>query len=123
VGSFSTTLTFPNQLVWTNTAADATVNRTAGVTATWTGGAANSIVVISGSSSSATGGLTGNYTCTAAVSAGQFTVPAAVLLALPPGTGSMSVQNNANMQTFSASGIDAGFTFAGTAQTIDTKYN
>jgi hypothetical protein len=51
------------------------------------------------------------------VSAGTFTVPAAVLLSLPPtGTvsgvaipGSLSVSNYSNPQQFTASGLDFAF--------------
>ena len=110
VGSFTATVNFPNPAVaWTNQAAAATVNRVSGVTFTWTGGAPNSYVEITGTSSAASGGATGSYYCFAPASAGQFTVPNYVLLGLPSGSGSTSLTNTTSYNAFTATGLDSGF--------------
>jgi fibronectin-binding autotransporter adhesin len=112
VGSFSVTVNFPNPAVaWTNQAAAATINRVSGATFTWTGGAANSYVEITGSSAAASGGAVGNYYCFAPASAGTFTVPNFVLLGLPSGTGSTSLTNTTSYTAFTATGLDTAFAF------------
>lgn len=109
VGSFSVTVNFPNPAVaWTNQAAAATINRVSGASFTWTGGAANSYVEITGSSS-ASSGATGSFYCFAPASAGQFTVPNFVLLGLPSGSGNTSLTNTTSYTAFTATGLDTGF--------------
>jgi uncharacterized protein (TIGR03437 family) len=122
VGSFTATVNFPNPAVaWSNQAAAATINRVSGVTFTWTGGAANSYVEISGSSTSS-GGATGSYYCFAPASAGQFTVPNYVLLGLPSGTGTTSITNTTSYSPFTASGLDTGFAFGFLETQVKTIY-
>ncbi|MBI4444033.1 MAG: hypothetical protein HY649_11760 [Acidobacteria bacterium] len=115
VGSFQVTHTIPATLQWTNEASISTVNRAQGVQVTWSGGDPNSNVQIIGSSSSSQGaGAT--FICVERTSAGNFTVPAAVLLALPPSAtgpsgagGILMVGSSTNPARFSATGLDAGF--------------
>ena len=122
VGAFSATVTFPNPLlVWTNQSAAGNVGRTQGFTATWTGGAPGSYVIISGSSAS--GSVSGSYTCYAPQSAGTFTVPSYVLLALPAGSGTTTVQNSTSLGSFSASGLDFGGTLGNVAFTVNSTFN
>jgi uncharacterized protein (TIGR03437 family) len=124
VGKFSTTINFPNPLLsWTNQAAAATVTRSAGMPVTWTGGGAGTYVYIFGSSLSNDFSAIGTYTCLAPVSAGQFTVPSWVLLSLPPGTGSTSVQNSTAFTTFSASGLDQGFAGGSVSYSAKSTFN
>jgi hypothetical protein len=124
VGPFSTTVNFPNPiLTWTNQSADATISRAQGVTVTWTGGAAGSYVIISGSSSNSTSGVSASFTCHAPVSAGTFTVPEPVTLTLPAGTGTLSLENTTAFQSFSATGIDIGYGFGATLTSINATYN
>jgi uncharacterized protein (TIGR03437 family) len=124
VGSFSVTLNFPNPLLsWTNTAADASISRASGVTVNWNGGAPGTYVTIGGSSSSATAGISASFSCTAPVSAGTFTVPNAILLTLPAGTGTLSVGNSTNFQSFTATGVDFATAFGATNQSISATYN
>ena len=120
VGAFSSALNFPVPLVWTNMSAITSVNRAQGVTVTWTGGATGTYVQITGSSTSQS--LTVSFTCNAPVSAGQFTVPSPVLLALPAGSGSLSVDNSSLPQTFAASGLDLGFKIAGDSSGENVPY-
>jgi hypothetical protein len=82
-------------------------------------------VEISGASTATINGQTTtvSFTCNAPVSALTFTVPPAVLLALPAGIGSLSVGNSTNPQTFTASGLDLGYVYAGTSISIAPTYN
>jgi len=122
VGPFTATVNFPNPLlVWTNQSAAAAVTRAQGLTVNWTGGAAGSYVIISGSSSNAN--ATGFYTCLAPVAADTFMVPYYILLGLPAGTGSTEVGNNTSYGTFAATGISSGVTYGGLAFAVTTTYN
>lgn len=125
VGAFNTTVNFPVPLVWTNMNSITSVNRAQGVTVNWTGGAAGTYVQINGSSTSTIGGsiTSVSFTCNAPVSAGTFTVPPPVLLALPAGSGDLEVSNSTNPQTFTASGLDLGYQFASVSSSISPSYN
>jgi uncharacterized protein (TIGR03437 family) len=126
IGPFTASLTFPNPiLTWTNSNNAATVTRSSGLGVSWSGGSSGTYVIIGGSSSATVAGqsVSGAYTCIAPVSAGSFTVPSYVLATLPGGSGSTSVSNYTNYQTFTASGLDSGFLFGGTSQSVNTTYN
>jgi hypothetical protein len=128
VGTLSTQLTVPAPLAWPDVQSFITVNRTSGVTVNWTGADPGSYVTISGLSvgRGTSGSLYGYFTCTAAASAGTFTVPATVLQSLPPSivregipAPTLTVSNTTKAQSFTASGIDQGSvqaTFAFTKQ-------
>ena len=125
VQHFNTTLTLPAAFTWSNAATIASVSRAQGVNVTWTGGAAGSYVNINGGSTATISGksITVSFTCLAPQSAGQFTVPVPVLLALPAGTGSLSVGNYTNQQLFTAPGLDLGL-LSGSNETSKTlSYN
>jgi hypothetical protein len=127
VKSFKFDLTVPPPLNWTNINSVGPVVRSNGQLVTWTGGDPNGIVRIMGDSIVITSNANGNsaigafFTCTAPVSAGQFNIPAPVLLSLPPSTvitpapgvsidaGSLSVGTSSLPVTFTATGIDYGF--------------
>ncbi|MGO9097364.1 MAG: hypothetical protein ACLQGV_19355 [Bryobacteraceae bacterium] len=82
VGAFTGTLTLPAPLTWTNMDAITSVTRANGVTVNWTGGAG--YVMIDGYSGISTPQNAGAFfICLAQASAGTFTVPSNVLLALP----------------------------------------
>jgi uncharacterized protein (TIGR03437 family) len=122
VGAFTVTVNFPNPLiVWTNQNAAATVNRTQGLTVTWTGGSPGSYVFISGNATSGT--ASGSFSCYAPQSAGTFTVPSYILLGLPSGSGNTSVQNSTNLVTFTASGLDFGAAFGSVGFSVNSTYN
>jgi len=111
VGSFTSTVEFTNPLMnWTNQSASATVDKSQGLTVTWTGGNPGTYVVITGTSTNANQnpqGVTGGFTCLAPVAAGRFTVPSYILLALPSGPGAVILQNYV-YSTLSADGLDVG---------------
>ena len=132
VGAFTTSLTLATPLTWSNMSGIASVTRSNGVTVNWTGGNSNTYVEISGSafSGSSSTAVGGAFYCTAPVSAGTFTVPASVLLSLPPtGTvsgipipGTLSVSNYSNPQSFTASGLDFAFAQFFNGNTIQLAY-
>jgi uncharacterized protein (TIGR03437 family) len=122
VGPFSTQLTVPAPLTWSNMTSIYTIDRSSGVTVNWTGGDPSTYVTVSGVSlgDSAGGGqsLYGYFSCAVPVSAGSFTVPPAVLQALPPSavvegvsSSSLSVNNSTAPRPFSPSnpGLDYAF--------------
>ncbi len=127
VGHFNTSLPFPANFQWTNQAAVTTIDRTQGATVTWSGGAPGITVTISGSSSStniSTGAtVSGTFTCTAPLSAGSFTIPVPVLLALPAGSGSLSLSDNGTQQQFNATGLDLGYAAATVSFGENVRYN
>jgi len=126
VGPFTATVSYSNPLNWTNMNAITSVTRSQGVTVTWTGGAPNSYVLISGGAASAetpsTPVLGAGFFCYAAVSAGQFTVPSYILLQMPIGMGSLTVENSTTQAPFSASGLIYGYGFAAFYSSIAPAY-
>jgi len=93
VGPLSFGFPVPAQVTWTNQAAltNTSITRAQPLTIAWSGGDANGYVDIIGQGSVA--GST-NYTyyfdCSSATSAGQFTIPAYVLLGMPAGAGALA---------------------------------
>jgi uncharacterized protein (TIGR03437 family) len=105
VGSFQVSLNVPTPtLNVTNQAALAFITRTKGATVTWSGGFANGFVQVTGSG----GAPAVKFVCYAPTSTGQLTVPPSILLAVPPGPGSISYVDANPVQTISASGLDVG---------------
>ncbi len=120
VGAFQTSITASSSLNWLNQSSISTVNRSQDLNISWSG-AGNGQVLITGTSvtGSATATIGATFVCLAPAAAGQFTVPAAVLLALPPsssaGTGGVSVPTGflfvgtSTTTPFTAPGLDQGF--------------
>ncbi|HVO97023.1 MAG TPA: hypothetical protein VMT15_03110 [Bryobacteraceae bacterium] len=111
VASFSAPFTIPAPPTLTSPASgpNIAVTRADGITLTWSGGAGNSIIQIQGGNSTDnTGSLGASFTCFAAASAGTFTIPPGVLLALPPGAFYGSVWNFVSYTygTFSVPGLN-----------------
>jgi hypothetical protein len=119
-GPFTATVNFPNPIQWTNESASATVTRTGGQTYTWSGGSANTYVLVTGSSTS--GSASGSYSCIFPQSAGQGTVPEYILLGLPAGTGTSTLENSTPFGSFTATGIDYGITFGYIGFTTNTTW-
>ena len=120
VGAFTGAITVTTPLNWTNAAAVTDVTRANGQTVTWTGGDPSGSVVIVGASTSGTdpGSVGASFACYAKSSDGSFTIPAQVLLAVPPSvvvqtvpTGSLAVGIFSAPKTFTATGLDVGYLF------------
>lgn len=135
VGAFTAQYTLTAPLNWTNKAAINTVARASGQVVNWQGGGANDYVIIYGYSASELSETAqyGIFTCIERASAGTFTVPAGILLALPAtptggntfgaplGVFGVGIINQE--RTFTAPGLDYGFTVA-TAQVLKSvNYN
>jgi len=114
-------ITMPPALNWTNIASVNTITRSQGQLLTWdTANPSSGYVTITGTSfniaQGSTVGVVTGFTCTAPYSAGNFTVPSYVLLALVPGTssvggisiptGSLSLSLSAPPVKFDAPSID-----------------
>lgn len=101
VGPFNVSITVPTLLDWTNRDSITQVVRASGVGLTWTGGAPNDYVYITGYSGNCVSGCgdiqnadkavydTALFVCTAKASDGGFNVPSAVTLQLPASTGTL----------------------------------
>ena len=123
VKAFTTSLTVPPNLTWSNQAAvtGSPIVRANGVTITWTGGDPSSYAFIEGYSTNnnpnnASATLGALFICIAPISADSFTVPPAVTLSLP-GSGSagsnpsglIALGTTSTPKTFSAGGLDFGY--------------
>jgi hypothetical protein len=114
VGAFSVDVPFPASFTWTNRAAINVVRLNEPLTVTWTGGTSGALAYIHGRSGiSATVGV--DFTCWEDAAAGSFTVPTAVLSALPPSYRNPNGEESGVLDVyqffltgipFSASGID-----------------
>ena len=118
VGSFTTSINLPsNPITWTNQDGINNIPRSQDLTVTWSGGGPS--VVIIGVSGDPSAKALAKFVCNASGSAGSFTIPKQVLLALPPSAvvsdvnaplGSLLVMTPlATPARFSARGLDAGF--------------
>jgi len=124
VGAFNDAqVKFLNPLVWSNSSSEGTVDRSEGVTVTWTGGASNTFVQIQGNSVSSTNAFSASFTCDAPVGAGSFTVPPAVLLALPAGSGTLTVSNYTNPTSPTIPDLDFAFAMGYASTQISATYN
>ena len=121
-------ITIPPPLVWTNQSSITSVTRSAGATVTWTGGDPNTYVSIIGSSVlSASPGTGAYFNCSAPVAAGKFTIPATVLMALPPSAtvsanSFLRVGNTTQGQNFTVTGVDIGIISGGWTFTKNLTY-
>jgi hypothetical protein len=118
VGPFSVTLNIPPPIRWTNRSQITQVNRSNGLTVTWSGGTASQLVAIGGASSDQKNKVASGFFCFVPATPGSFTVPPSVLGNLPPSVGSDAQQSlgallvgtipAAPYTTFQASGLDTG---------------
>jgi uncharacterized protein (TIGR03437 family) len=99
-----------------------TITESQGQLITWTGGTPESWVIVQGSSTSSTVPLTVNFYCTALASAQQLMLPSYVLDTLPAGSGTLTVENEQQPQTFTAKGIDYGYVSSGLITYADVTY-
>jgi len=127
VGGFALQFYVPPPLVWSNLASIPEIDRSKGLTVTWTGGDPNGIVLIGGESWGAGFGV--QFFCSALISQGQFTVPASILLAMPayeiPSTGGLYPSFSVNADKFylfDAPGLDAGLFTAASQNSSTVPY-
>jgi uncharacterized protein (TIGR03437 family) len=115
VGPFRASLTVPKPFT-------PVVQRSAaGVKVIWTGGTPSGVVIIEGSGAPGLSGAIARFVCTERVSAGQFAIPAEVLLSLPPDAADhsgLTVSATSTIFTiFRTRGLDFGqFSFSSTLQ-------
>jgi uncharacterized protein (TIGR03437 family) len=117
IGEFNVTVPFPTPFEWTNRpTVPATISRSQALTITWSNGYAGALVYINGQSQ-VSQGVGANFMCWADAGAGTFTVPVAVLSAMPAtypvqgnAQGSLDVYQVFSTTQFSAPGIDQGAT-------------
>jgi uncharacterized protein (TIGR03437 family) len=119
VGPFGAQQQMPAPLVWTNQGSFSNIDRSQGIALQWTGGISGGHVYITGASFATSSGPGAFFSCTAPSTAGQFTIPSIVLLALPPSAASpqsyVSIANASPALSFTAAGISAGIVTASTA--------
>jgi hypothetical protein len=106
VGAFEIAVSVQSPFSLTNTSALASITRSQGATVTWSGGFAGGDVMLNGVVADLNRNV--NFYCHAPSSAGQLTIPAATLLALPQGTGKLVIVNATAPQMVSATGLDLG---------------
>jgi uncharacterized protein (TIGR03437 family) len=122
IGPLNFSFPVPQQVTWTNTGAiyGGPVDRTNPLTVTWSGGDSNGYVDIQGFAQNAFGSYYIGFECTAPTSAGQFTVPSSILLAMPTGPGAFaSIQVSTYSFPFSMGPVP-GFDAALDASTFQT---
>jgi uncharacterized protein (TIGR03437 family) len=120
VGTFRAAVNVQTPLTLTNRAAMASITRSQGATLTWTGGFPNGDVQVDGAVGDQYGSV--RFFCHAPSSAGQLTIPSSILLAMPPGGGSLNVTNSTAPQTLSASGVDVGLAIGTAVFKLDSTF-
>jgi uncharacterized protein (TIGR03437 family) len=121
VGSFNVAINVQTPFSLANKSALASITRSQGATVTWNGGFANGDVMVNGVGANPNGGNV-NFYCHAPSSAGQLTIPAATLAAVPPGGGKLVIMNATAPQTVSASGLDLGLATGAVSFEIPTTF-
>ena len=84
----------PQPITWTNRTGlmGSTIDRTKGLTITWSGGDnVNGYVDIQSFAANTSGTFLFGYDCSAPISAGSFTIPSSVLLRMPTGAGAGAI--------------------------------
>ena len=129
IGPFTLNLTLSAPLIWTNQSAAMTaIDRTKPFTMTWTGGdpAGSASITLSTESVNASN-LTyalADVTCSAPVSAGQFTIPPYVLLSLiPNATVSLVELSGGGTQAVRIPGLDYAYLSYGSVTVVGTSAN
>jgi hypothetical protein len=133
VPAFSESITLPETFVWTNADANLSIDRSAPVDVTWTGGDPESKVLIGGAvivtnptTFQFENGV--SFACTEVAGAGHFTIPSEVLSLLPVSAsvngvsnGSMSLINGVQ-KTFELAGFTAANLVFNSTTTRNVQY-
>jgi hypothetical protein len=115
VPKFSAQLTIPTMPTMTSPAPDAAnptaVTRSNGLTVTWTGAQANEIVQLEGfNATDNTNNVGADFVCSAPATAGTFTIPPSVLMAVPPGSfGGLTFRSMVTPVAISGTGLTVAF--------------
>ncbi len=110
---FTVPVTWPDLVTWTNESATGTLAATDGQLITWSGGPPDSWVIVVGTSNAPAVSLNVTFYCVALASDGQLMIPPYVLDAMPTGVGTLFIENQTQPQTFTAKGIDYGYSTLG----------
>lgn len=121
VGAFNVAVNVQAPFSLNNKSALASITRSQGATVTWSGGFANGDVMVNGVAAALNGSV--SFYCHAPSSAGQLTIPAATLLALPAGGGKLQIMNATTPQTISAPGLDLGLATGVVSYEVPTTFN
>lgn len=119
VKAFTLAINVPSLFSVTKPGSLATINRSQGVTVSWSNGFPDGEILVTGLSPTPAGSV--SFVCTAPSGAGQFTVPPSILLALPPGPGKIVVLNLTSPQAIP--GVPFGIAAAIVSFTMGTTYN
>jgi hypothetical protein len=133
IGAFKDQVSFPPLLVMSNAAGiGATINRSQPLTVQWTGGNPNGYISITGHSSLPPANneeTVAVFECSAPVSAGQFTIPSWILMALPPQAAEPGVPGAPGLElsssqgtNFTAPGMTGGIVSLLSTVTLQTGY-
>jgi uncharacterized protein (TIGR03437 family) len=131
VAAMNLTFTIPPFVTWTNRSAFGGsgngIDRSKGLTVTWTGGGTDSAnyVLIHGDTGFGGPGATNagiEFGCAVSAAAGQFTVPPAVLLAFPPEPGGSLQVGTESAQLIAVPGLDGGLVQASSASKTDVSW-
>jgi hypothetical protein len=124
VGSFNAQFNLPTPPNWSNQSSLGTVTLANGLTINWGGVLGNNAILIEGVSATdktLTNGAA--FSCAAPASAGTFTVPPAVLLALPAGSyGTLYFKPAITPLGFTASGLSLGYVTSNLLTAIPTAF-
>lgn len=119
VKAFNLAINVPSLFSVTKPGSLATINRSQGVTVSWSNGFPNGEILVTGLSVAPAGSV--SFVCTAPSGAGQFTVPPSILLALPTGSGKIGVLNLTPPQEIP--GVPFSVAAAVVSFTMGTTYN
>ena len=118
VGSIRAAFSLTQGLTWTNREQITTVVRSEGLTVNWSGAPSGQTIIIMGHSADISNNVKAIFLCTAAgTAAGSFTVPPAILGALPASQNALTRSKGmvyagsaplSSPQSFTASGLDLG---------------
>ncbi|MCU1334706.1 MAG: hypothetical protein JWO19_287 [Bryobacterales bacterium] len=117
VGGFTTSVTVPSPLTWTNRDQISPIIRTQGLTVSWSGVTDGQVVFVTGGVTDVPTNSSGVFYCVAPAGATSFTVPPEILAAIPA-TRSLTLQSRSLVYLGMAPGAGSAATF--TAQGIAT---
>jgi hypothetical protein len=128
IGPLTVNFTIPPFVRWTNsnTFSGLAIDRTKGLTVNWTGGGSDPTNYVLVHGDTGFGGQGGNsdiqFDCAAPATAGQFTVPPAVLSAFPVEPGGLLQVGTSSTQIIAVPGFDGGLILATDAASVGVSW-